>query len=352
MRDDWGIPYKMGMKQAVLTAPETFEIREVEKPVPQKGEALLKVKAVGICGSDIHAYYGKHPFMSCPIVLGHEATGEVVELGEGVDRVAIGDRVIMRPQDVCGECHMCKEGRYNICKSLKVLGCQETGASSDYYAVNADLLYKIPESLPYDVATVVEPLAVGVHAVKRPVGGVKGKNVVVIGAGTIGNVVAQSAKGLGAKKVMITDVSEFKLEMAKKCGVDITVNVAKEDIFKVIEENYGVDGVDVVFECSANDGALNQALEYARKGTTIVIVGVFGNKATVNMANVQDREYVLMGTLMYEHEDYVDALRLAGDGTVNLEALITQRFPLEKVADAYTCIKENKEGVQKVILTV
>lgn len=340
------------MKQAVLTAPKTFEIREVEKPVPAKGEALLKVKAVGICGSDIHAYHGKHPFMTCPIVLGHEATGEVVELGEGVDNVAIGDRVIMRPQDVCGECHMCKEGRYNICKSLKVLGCQETGASSDYYAVNAELLYKIPDSLAYDVATVVEPLAVGVHAVKRPIGGVKGKNVVVIGAGTIGNVVAQSAKGLGAKKVMITDVSEFKLNMAKKCGVDITVNVAKEDIFKVIEDNYGVDGVDVVFECSANDNALNQALEYARKGTTIVIVGVFGNKATVNMANVQDREYVLMGTLMYDHEDYVDALRLAGDGIVDLETLITQRFPMEKVADAYTCIEENKEGVQKIILTI
>lgn len=342
----------MDMKQVVLSAPKTFEILEVEKPVPQKGEALLKVKAVGICGSDIHAYHGRHPFMTCPIVLGHEATGEVVELGEGVDNVAIGDRVLMRPQDVCGECHMCKEGRYNICKSLKVLGCQETGASSDYYAVPAELLYKIPDSLEYDVATVVEPLAVGVHAVKRPIGGVEGKNVVVIGAGTIGNVVAQSAKGLGAKKVMITDVSEFKLDMAKKCGVDIAVNVAKEDIFKVIEENYGVDGVDVVFECSANDNALNQALEYARKGTTIVIVGVFGNKATVNMANVQDREYVLMGTLMYDHDDYMDALRLAGDGIVNLEALITQRFPLEQVADAYKCIEENKEGVQKIILTV
>ncbi len=339
------------MKQAILVAPEQFEIREVEKPSPKKGEALLKVKAVGICGSDIHAYHGKHPFMSCPIVLGHEAAGEVVELGEGVTNVAIGDRVLMRPQDICGECPMCKSGRYNICKSLKVIGCQETGASSDYFAVDAELLYKLPDNVAYDVGTVVEPLAVGVHAVKRPNGGVKGKNVVVIGAGTIGNVVAQSAKGLGANKVMITDVSDFKLDMAKKCGIDIAVNVAKEDIFKVIEENYGVDGVDVVFECSANDGALNQALEYARKGTTIVIVGVFGNKATVNLANVQDREYDVIGTLMYLHEDYVDALRLVGEGTVDLETLITHRFPLEKVADAYQCIKENKD-VQKIILTV
>lgn len=340
------------MKQITLVKPETFEIHEVEKPIPQKGEILIKVKAVGICGSDIHAYYGRHPFISCPIVLGHEAAGEVVEIGADVKNLCVGDHVLLRPQHVCNSCHMCKEGRQNICKNLLVIGCQETGASSDYFVADAGLYYKLPHHLEYDVATVIEPLAVGVHAVKQPEGGVKGKNVVVIGAGTIGNVVAQAAKGSGAKTVLVADVSDYKLKMAKDCNIDLTVNVAKESIGAAIETYFGSDGVDVVFECSANDNALNQALEYARKGTTIVIVGVFGNKSVVNMANVQDREYRLIGSLMYVHEDYVDAIRFVEEGKVDLKTLISKEFPIEQVSDAYRYIEDNKDTVQKVVLNV
>lgn len=341
----------MNMKQVTLVSPETFEIHQVPVPQCQPDQALLKVKAVGICGSDIHAYYGKHPFMSFPITLGHEATGEVVQVGAEVTNVKVGDRVLMRPQKVCGKCRMCREGRYNICKTLEVLGCQCAGASSDYYPVKAELLYRLPDNIPYDVGTVIEPLSVGVRAVNRP-GDVKGKNVLVIGAGTIGNVVMQSAKALGANKVVISDVSDYKLNMAKECGADVTVNVAREKLEEVLDRELGIDGLDVVYECSASGAALNQVLRYGRKGMAVVIVAVYGKKPEMEMGLIQDREYELYGTLMYRHEDYLTAIRLVAEGKVNLQALISKEFPLEEVSQAYKYIETHRDEVQKVILNV
>lgn len=340
------------MKQVELTGIKQFEEKEVERPKPAADQALIKVEAVGICGSDIHAVHGKHPFMSFPIVLGHEATGEVVGTGKDVTSVAVGDRVIYRPQKICGECLQCRTGHYNICDRLEVLGCQDTGASSEYYAVDADLLYRLPDGLGYAEGTLIEPLAVGVHAVRRGCAELSGKKVLVIGAGTIGNLVAQSAKGMGVGAVMITDVSEYKLDMAKACGIDYPVNVSKKDLKDEMTKAFGPDGADVVFECSANEHALNEVLNIARKGITIVIVAVYGGKASVEMANVQDREYSLVGTLMYLHEDYVEAIRLAEEKKVNLEKLISKRFDLTETAQAYQYIDDHKNDVQKVVLNV
>ena len=341
------------MKQAILISPEKFEFREVEIPQVKAGEALIKVRSVGICGSDIHAYYGRHPFISCPIVMGHEATGEIVEVADGVKNIKKGDRVVMRPQKICGECLLCRTNRYNICKKLEVIGCQCTGACSDYFAVDAGILYKLPDNVEYDVGTVIEPLAVGVHAAKRGIdGSLAGKKLVVSGAGTIGNVVAQAAKGLGADKVMITDISDYKLELAKKCGIDYAVNVAKTDLGEAIAKEYGEDGADAMYECTASAAALNSILEVARKGSTIVIVGVFSNKTTMNMANVQDREYQLRGSLMYTHEDYLDAIDLVKEGKVDLKTLISKEFALTDIAKAYKYIEDNRDTVQKVILNV
>lgn len=340
------------MKQAVLTEPKKFEINEV--PVPEIGEAqvLMKVQAVGICGSDIHAYHGKHPFISTPVVPGHEATGIVEKIGSKVTAIQVGDRIVFRPQKICGECTQCRSGRYNICNHLQVYGCQDTGACSDYYAVDADLVYKLPENIDFAAGTALEPLAVGVHAVKRGTADVTGKKVLVIGGGTIGNVVAQSAKGLGADKVMITDISNFQLDIAKKCGIDYTVNVSEQDLAQEMAKHFGPDGADVIYECTASEKGLNQALEIARKGVTIVIVGVYGYQPAVTMANVQDREYVLAGTLMYLHDDYLDAIRLVEENKVNLPALVTHKFALDDIAKAYTYIEEHPGGVQKVILTI
>jgi L-iditol 2-dehydrogenase len=337
----------------MLREPKKFETLDVPRPVCGEKQALIKVGAVGVCGSDIHAYRGQHPFISCPIVMGHEASGEVIELGAKASGLKAGDRVVLRPQRVCGVCHQCKSGRYNICNALKVLGCQEAGASSEYYAADADLFYKLPEGVDFKTGTLIEPLSVGVHAVKRGApGGCSGMKALVIGAGTIGNVTAQSARALGAANVIITDVSDFKLELARKSGIENAVNVGKTDLAKYVAEKFGPDGPDVIFECTASEPGINQTLDLARKGTTIVIVGVYGSRVNVNMANVQDREYSLVGTLMYLHEDYLDAIRVVSEGRVDLKTLITNEFPLERTAEAYAHIEANRDNVQKVILTL
>ncbi|MEG1516468.1 MAG: alcohol dehydrogenase catalytic domain-containing protein, partial [Clostridia bacterium] len=235
------------MRQAILSKPEEFELREV--PVPDVGDEqlLIKVKSVGICGSDIHAYHDKHPFVHAPIVMGHEVSGEVVATGRLVEKFKLGDRVILRPQKACGTCRPCKEGRYNVCEQLEVLGCQRTGACSDYYAADAALFTVLPDNITYDQGAMIEPLAVGVHAVKRGLCDVFGKNILVIGAGTIGNLLAQSAKAMGAARVMITDVSTYKLELASMVGIDYPINVAKTDLKEAIFERFGSDGVDAVY---------------------------------------------------------------------------------------------------------
>lgn len=339
------------MRQFELISPQKFVKHEVPEPILGPGDAKIAVKAVGICGSDIHAYYGEHPFMTFPIVLGHECTGVVEQIGMEVRNLTVGDRVVLRPQDVCGKCKPCREGRYNICESLKVLGCQSTGGCSDYYAADAKLFYRLPASLGFAEGTMIEPLAVALHAVKR-IGDCKDKKVLVLGAGTIGNLVAQSAKALGASKVMITDVSKEKLEIAKKTGIDYTVNVSRESLEETAREAFGMDGFDVVYECTANERALNEILSIAGKGIPIVIVGVFAGMTNVNLANVQDREYTLLGSLMYTEDDYYESIDLVNDGKISLRPLISKELSIEEMDGAYQYIEANKSTVQKVILTV
>lgn len=340
------------MRQVELTAPEKFEHREVQTPDVGAGQVKIAVKAVGVCGSDIHAYYGEHPFMGFPIVLGHECAGVVEETAPGVTNVKVGDRVVLRPQKVCGACKPCRDSRYNICQSLEVLGCQSAGGCSDHYVANGDLFYRLPDVIGFGEGTMIEPLAVAMHAVKRPFDDVKGKKVIVLGAGTIGNLVAQSAKGMGAKTVMITDVSDFKLDMARQCGVEHVVNATREDIGAAMREAFGPDGADAVYECTANEGALNQMLDAAPKGIPIVIVGVFAGMTNLNLANVQDREYTLMGTLMYVEKDYTESIRLVEEGKIDLKRLITKEFDLDHMEDAFLYIERHANEVQKVIVTI
>ena len=237
------------MKQAVLTSPETITFSEIEKPVIKPNEILMKVKNIGICGSDIHAYYGKHPFMSFPIRLGHEMSGEVVEVGSEVKGIEVGELVTAMPQTFCHECEPCKNGRYNICDTLEVIGCQTPGAACEYFNVDAALIKKIPEGMSAELAATIEPAAVGVHAVRRA-GSVKGMNVVVMGAGTIGNVTAQAAMAEGAKSVLITDFSDYRLELAKNCGIPHAANTGKVTMQDAIKEAFGGEGADILLMLS------------------------------------------------------------------------------------------------------
>ncbi len=337
------------MKQAILTKPETIELSEVEKPIIKDNEILMKIKNIGICGSDIHAYYGKHPFMSFPIRLGHEMAGEVVEVGSAVKNVKVGELVTAMPQEFCGECEPCRSDRYNICDTLEVIGCQTPGAACEYFNVDASLVKKIPAGMSAQLAATVEPAAVGVHAVRRS-GSVKGMNVAVMGAGTIGNVTAQAAMAEGAKSVLITDLSDYRLELAKKCGIPHVANTGKISMKEAVKNAFGDEGADIFFECIGIGATVNQAIECSKKGRDIIIVGVYGSNPEINMAWVQDREFRLIGSLMYVDKDFQDTIDYMSAGKINMNPLISKVFKFDEYPEAFKYIEKHKNESLKILI--
>lgn len=340
------------MQQAVMTEPGKIEFRDVPKPEPGAGDVVIKMKNIGVCGSDIHVFHGQHPYTPYPVIQGHEVSGQVAEVGASVQSVQPGDNVTFMPQVTCGECYPCTHGQYHICDNLKVMGFQTGGAAQEYVAVPEAFVIKLPDDLSYDAGAMIEPVSVATHAVERAGEDMAGKKVLVFGAGPIGNLVGQVAKGLGAAAVLITDLSDFRLEKAKACGIDFTVNSKNEDVNAAISRDFGPDRADLIFECVGAEATVGQAVACARKGTTIVIVGVCPGKVSVDLAAVQDHELSLIGTLMYQKKDYELAIELANAGKLCLDPLVTDRFPMQSYLDAYHHIEKAGDRVMKVMIDI
>jgi len=339
------------MIQQVMTAPKTIEYKRVAIPEPKKNQILVKIMKIGVCGSDIHVYHGTHPFTTYPVTQGHELSAKVVKCGFGIVGFTEGQKVTIEPQVYCGACYPCLHGKYNLCENLKVMGFQTTGAASQYFVVDASKVTPFPENMTYNEGAMLEPLAVTVHAAKR-FGDLNGKDVAILGAGTIGNLLAQSAKALGASRVLITDVSDYRLELAKMVGVDFVVNTEHKDFGEAMVESFGPDKADVIYDCAGNDITMGQAIKNARKGSVIILVAVFGKMANVDLAVLNDHELDLNTTMMYRHEDYVDAIRLVGDGKIQLKPLMSQHFSFEQYRDAYEYIDKNRETSMKVLIDI
>ncbi len=336
------------MKQAVMTHPGKIAYQEVDIPPLGPGQIKVKMKKIGVCGSDIHVNHGKHPYTSYPVVQGHEVSAEVVEAAPDVKDFTPGDKVTIQPQVVCGECYPCTHGMYNACESLKVMGFQTTGMASDYFVADAVKALKLPDDMSYDHGAMIEPLAVAVHALRR-FGDISGKSVLVLGGGPIGNLVAQTCKAHGAKNVLLSELSEYRLNTAEKCGIK-TVNPTKRDLKECMLESFGKDGADVIFECVGINATMDQAISYARKGSDIIVVGVFADYGNINMGFVQDHELRLTGTAMYRVEDYIEAIRLVNEGKIEFDALITHHVPFGEYERAYAIIDEQKDKAMKVII--
>ena len=367
------------MRASVMTAPGNVVIRDADRPTPAPGEVLVQIKRIGICGSDLHVFHGHHPYTSYPVVQGHEVSGVVAEVGSDAGELvvenvvrnaapAVGTKVTIRPQLVCGECYPCRHGEYEVCDELKVMGFQAPGAGAEFFAAPVDTIVPLPPGMSFDAGAMIEPLAVAVHAVHRTGRPVDGQKVVVIGAGTIGNLVGQTAKALGAAQVMAVDLSTYRLDLVSSLGADVIVDAADTgrsrdtlDAAKVakveflsdkVVEGFGPDKADVIFECVGAEMTVNQAIHAARKGTEIILVGVVPGLPAVNMGFVQDRQLKIVGTLMYRHEDFVEAIDLVQRGAVQLEPLISHHFPFEQYADAYRYADENRTTALKVMIDV
>ncbi len=337
------------MLQAVMTNPGKIEFREIAKPTPAADEVLIQMKRIGVCGSDIHVFHGLHPYTSYPVVQGHEVAGVVAEVGAQVTGFTPGDKVIFMPQVTCGVCYPCRHGMYHICDNLKVMGFQTNGAAQEYFPVNVNNVLKLPESISLDQAALIEPISVAVHCLARG-GKIEGQKVLVLGAGTIGNLVAQVAQASGAQAVMLTDVSDYKLDKARECGIHNVVNPDKEDIAQAILKYFGPDKADLIMECVGVQPTITQAVANARKGSTIVVVGVFGKKPEVDLGLVQDRELSLVGTLMYQKKDYERAIELVASGKLCLDPMVTQRFDFKQYLQAYQAIEGSGGNYLKVMI--
>ncbi len=339
------------MKQQLMTAPGEIIFRNVEIPVPGPDQVLVKIKRIGVCGSDIHVYHGKHPYTKYPVTQGHEVSGKIVRLGEYVTEFKEGQKVTIEPQVFCGRCYPCLHGKYNLCESLKVMGFQTVGTASEYFAVDASKVTALPEGISYDDGAMIEPLAVTVHAVRR-FKEIEGSKVAILGAGPIGILLAQTAAAMGAQKVLITDISDMRLELARRVGADYAVNTAKVNFSDALTECFGPDKADVIFDCAGNDITMNDAIQNARKGSTIILVAVFDKMANVDLAKLNDSELDLNTSMMYRHEDYLEALKLVNEGRVQLKPLQTAHFAFEDYKKAYEYIDANREKTMKILIDV
>jgi L-iditol 2-dehydrogenase len=301
-------------------------------------------------------YHGTHPYTGYPVVQGHEVSGVIVQIGDSVEGFEPGDAVTIMPQITCGSCYACRHGNYHICDSLKVMGFQADGAGQEFFAVPVDNVLKIPSQMSLEHGAMIEPTAVAVHALTRAElgleGGMRGNNVVILGAGTIGNLVAQTAKALGAHRVLITDLSDFRLQIARACGIDAALNPKKENLEQGINGFLGNDRADLIMECVGSEATIGDAVACARKGSTIVVVGVFGSKPSVDIGSVQDRELNILGTLMYQRKDYQTAIELISEGKIRLDPLITDTFPFEDYLKAYRHIEQSHDKAIKVMIAL
>jgi 2-desacetyl-2-hydroxyethyl bacteriochlorophyllide A dehydrogenase len=321
-------------RRIVVTAVRTMQLREEPTPAPAPGEVLARSTWVGVCGSDTHAFHGRHPFIPLPYLPGHEATGVVEELGEGVTGVEVGARVVVEPTLPCWECKPCRNGAENLCENLQFFGCgYPQGGMADRFVVRADRLHVIPDDVSDLGAALIEPLSTPVHA-GRLAGPLQNQAVVVLGAGTIGLLMLAVARWSGASKVVVTDPLPAKREAALRLGADAAVDAMAPDVVGQVRAALG-ESADVVFDCVAVRSTTVAAVDMALKGGTVVIVGVPAADFELPIRIMQDRQIRLQGSATYVPQDFATAIEMIRSGAVRAEDFITGKFPLEQAEQAF-----------------
>ena len=322
------------VRRAVIPGPRRVALEGIPDPEePGPGEVLLKPLSVGICGSDVHVYEGHHPFVRYPVYPGHEVVGRVVAVGSGVEASWLGALAVLEPSLFCGRCRPCRLGRYNVCENLRVMGFQAPGALGEVFRVAVNRLHRFPKGPPPELGALVEPLAVAVHGLRMVE--VRGLDVGVFGGGTIGLLAAQVARAYGAARVEVVEPMAFRRNLAQNLGLEAVAQPSGP--------------YQVAVEAVGAEGSLEGALHSLRKGGEIVVLGVFGGPVRFAAHLVQDWELVVRGSLMYTFQDFQEAIRLLTQAQVEVAPLVTHRFPLSRVEDAFRKALD-REGALKVLV--
>jgi len=337
------------LKAAVWYGGKDVRVEDVQEPRVGADDVLIKVRAVGICGSDLHAFEGLSKRRVPPLIMGHEFAGDVVELGSNVKGLVEGVRVTVEPMLTCGECGPCKRGQSNICLNLRFMGLHTPGALAEYVAAPAHRCYTIPEGVTYEEASLAEPLAVAVHAVNRTAVRLD-DDVLLVGGGIIGLLILQVSKRRTTGQIIVTDLIDRRLRLAESLGADITVNPGREDVVKRVMGATSGQGVNVAVEVVGLQATLQQAVASVRKGGSVTVVGLLERMMTVDMMKVVSSEVEVRGTYTYAGGDFETSLNLIRDHKVNLEPFLAHTFPLEEVQKGFEAMAGNGERVLKAII--
>ncbi len=325
------------MKSTALVDAGTVEVRSRERPQPDASEVLVDVSDVGICGSDLHWYdHGRmgDRIVEEPLVLGHESAGRVIEVGQDVDRVAVGDEVAIEPGVPCGRCEYCRSGRYNLCQDVEFMATPGTdGAFREYVAWPADFVYRLPSSVTTREGALCEPISVGIQAVRRADIDV-GDTVLVMGAGPIGILAMDVAKAAGATDLVAVDIVPSKLDRAAKRGATLTIDARETDVAKAVRDEFGA-GVDVAIEATGAPPAIEATLDAPRPDGTVVLVGLAPDE-TVPMDTFEliRRQIDVRGSYRFANT-YPTAISLLAGGEVDATGIMDFEMPLDRIGDAF-----------------
>ena len=341
------------MKALVLTDYFKFEYQDVPAPVCEDDEVVVRVKACAICGSDVHGYDGQSGRRQPPVIMGHEASGVISQVGKKVSAYKEGDRVTFDSTIYCGKCWYCRRGMVNLCSDRKVLGVscdtyRTPGAMAEYVAVPERILYRLPDTVTYEQAAVVEPLSVAVHAVSISRLHL-GNRAVIVGAGTIGLLLTQAVKAAGATELIVVDLDEDKLAVAKKLGATRIINSGKEDVASTVASLTDGEGADIAFEAVGITATLNTAIDSVRTGGSVVMVGNIAQKVDFPLQKCVTRQIDLQGSCASSGE-YDVCLDMIGHGMVDANSIISKAVPLKQGGEWFDRLHAAEPGLIKVVL--
>lgn len=344
------------MSAAVLHGVKDLRLDQVSAPQGPAGpdDILIAMRSVGLCGSDVH-YWQEGRIGSFvvrePMILGHECSGEIIDVGENVSHLAVGDRVAIEPGIPCRTCSYCVTGRYNLCVNMRFFATPpDDGALAQYVSHPAALSFKLPENMTFEEAAMLEPFSVGLHAVRRGEVG-PGKSVLILGAGPVGLLCMLAAQAAGATQIHIADIKEERLKKAEELGGFVTHRADDPSIAEQLRAATGGLGPEIVLECSGAPPAVRQSVELARPGATVVWVGVGPASFEFPTLTVGLKELDVKGLFRYRHT-WPTAIELVSSGKVDVKPLITHRFGLQQVVDAFEMTRTAADGSIKVMVNL
>jgi len=344
------------MKALVKTKKgiNNVELLDIQKLKCDDDKIMIKVKAVGICGTDLHIYEGSWPKYNPPVVLGHEFSGRIIEIGKNVEnykKFCIDDRIVVLPSAavICGKCEYCRNGNFIFCQSRKGMGHGVNGAMVEYVCIREELIYKLPEKISYGEGALVEPLACSVQAVDDFVNILPTHNCLVSGPGPMGLLILSLLK-LKNCNVILAGISQDKkrLEIGKKMGADLAVNIEKVNMREILHSSFESDGFDECFECSGAGTSLINCINYLKKMGSLVQVGLYNKDIKIDFNNITFKQLAVFGSLGFTWESWDRSLALLKSGLIKLDSLITHRYKLEEWEEAFH--KSKDEDSLKVII--